>query len=219
MYIIVVGGGKVGYYLTKSLLEAGHETLVIEKDARKCGVLIDELGANALQGDGCEESVLMQAGIGRADLFVAVTGDDEDNLVACQMARHKFHVPRTIGRLNNPKNGRIFRQLGIDVTVSSTEVILSQIEQSIPAQSLVHLLTLRSVGVSFVELELLPTSPAVGRPLRDLGIPDDSILCLVIRQGDQAIIPYGDTSLQAGDQVIAVTSEPSEQILRHILLG
>ena len=121
--------------------------------------------------------------------------------------------------MNNPKNGRIFRQLGIDVTVSSTEVILSQIEQFIPVQSLVHLLTLRNVGVSFVELELPPTSPAVGRHLRDLGIPDDSILSLVIRQGDQAIIPYGDTSLQAGDQVIAVTSEQSEQVLRHILLG
>jgi trk system potassium uptake protein TrkA len=219
VYIVVVGGGKVGYYLTKSLLEAGHEVLVIEKDERKCAVIMDELGANALQGDGCEVSSLIAAGIGRAGVIVTVTGDDEDNLVACQVARHRFQVPRTISRLNNPRNGRIFRQLGIDVAVSSTELILSQIEQVIPAQSLVHLLTLRGVGVSFVELELSPSSPSLGRPLRELGIPDDSLLSLVIRGGKEAIIPYGDTVLQAGDQVIAVTCESSEETLRRILVG
>jgi len=219
MYIIVVGGGKVGYYLTKSLLEEGHEVLVIEKDPRKCAVLTDELGANALQGDGCEAAVMAEAGMGRANVVVAVTGDDEDNLVVCQVAKHKFNVPRTIARLNNPKNERIFHKLGIDVTVSSTELILSQIEQVIPAQSLVHLLTLRSLGVNFIELEVPPSSPALGRPLRELGIPDDSILPLVIRKGSEAIIPYGDTVLEAGDQVIAVTSEASEETLRHIIYG
>jgi trk system potassium uptake protein TrkA len=219
MYIIVVGGGKVGYYLTKSLLEEGHEVLVIEKDSRKCAVLTDELGTNALQGDGCEAAVMAEAGMGRAKVVVAVTGDDEDNLVVCQVAKHKFNVPRTIARLNNPKNEHIFHKLGIDVTVSSTELILSQIEQVIPAQSLVHLLTLRSVGVNFVELQIPSGSPALGRPLRELGIPDDCILPLVIREGKEAIIPYGDTMLQSGDQVIAVTSEASEETIRRILYG
>lgn len=219
MYIIVVGGGKVGYYLTKSLLEEGYEVLVIEKDPRKCAVLMDELGANVLQGDGCEVSYMMEAGMGRADVVVAVTGDDEDNLVVCQVAKHKFNVPRTIARINNPKNERIFRRLGIDVPVSSTELILSQIERVIPSQSLVHLLTLRSVGVNFIELEIQPDSPALGRPLRELGIPDDCILPLVVREGKEAIIPYGDTMLKAGDQVIAVTSEASERTLRQILCG
>jgi len=219
MYIIVVGGGKVGYYLSKSLLQEGHEVLVIEKEPRKCAMLADELGVNVLQGDGCEVSVMAEAGMGRAEVVVAVTGDDEDNLVICQVAKHNFHVPRTIARVNNPKNERIFHKLGIDVTVSSTELILSQIEQVIPAQSLVHLLTLRSVGVSFVELKIPPHSPALGRPLRDLGIPDDCILPLVIRSGQEAIVPYGDTILQAEDQVIAVTSEASEEILRCILFG
>ncbi|MGQ9625823.1 MAG: potassium channel family protein [Anaerolineae bacterium] len=219
MYIIVVGGGKVGYYLTKSLLEEGYEVLVIEKDPRKCAVLMDELGANVLQGDGCEVSYMMEAGMGRADVVVAVTGDDEDNLVVCQVAKHKFNVPRTIARINNPKNERIFRRLGIDVPVSSTELILSQIERVIPSQSLVHLLTLRSVGVNFIELEIQPDSPALGRPLRELGIPDDCILPLVVREGKEAIIPYGDTMLKAGDQVIAVTSEASEGTLRQILCG
>jgi trk/ktr system potassium uptake protein len=219
MYIIVVGGGKVGYYLTKSLLEAGHEVLVIEREPRKCAILTDELGANALQGDGCDVASMTEAGMSRAEAIVAVTGDDEDNLVACQVARHKFNVPRTIARINNPKNERIFRKLGIDVTVSSTELILSQIERVIPAESLVHLLTLRNVGISFVELMVPADSPALGRPLRELGIPDDCILPLVIRQEREAIIPYGDTLLQAGDQVIAVTSEASETTLHRILLG
>lgn len=219
MYVIVVGGGKVGYYLTKSLLEEGHEVLVIEKDAGKCAALNDELGVSVMQGDGCEASVMEEAGMRRADVVVAVTGDDEDNLVVCQVAKHKFHVVRTIARINNPKNEKILRKLGIDVTVSSTELILSQIERVIPAQPLVHLLSLRSVGVNFVELVVPTNSPAVGRPLRELGIPDDCIFPLVIRKGDEAIIPYGDTVLQAGDHVIAVTSEASAGTIRRILYG
>jgi len=219
MYIIVVGGGKVGYYLTKSLLEAGHEVLVIEKDVHKSARLMDELGALVLQGDGCDVAAMSQAGMSRADLVVAVTGDDEDNLVVCQVAKHKFNVPRTIARINNPKNEKIFRILGIDSTVSSTELILSQIEQEIPSRSLVHLMTLRNVGVSFIEMEVPPDSPALGRPLRDLGIPDDCILPLIVRGGSQAIIPYGDTILEAGDQVIAVTSEKSEEKIRQIVYG
>jgi trk system potassium uptake protein TrkA len=156
MYVIVVGGGKVGYYLTRSLLEEGHEVLVIEQDGQRCRTLSDELGVNVMQGDGCEASCLVEAGTARADVVVAVTGDDEDNLVVCQVAKHKFNVPRTIARLNNPKNEKIVRRLGIDATVSSTELILSQIERVIPAQPLVHLLSLKNVGVNFVELEIPP---------------------------------------------------------------
>ncbi|MDP2951719.1 MAG: TrkA family potassium uptake protein, partial [Chloroflexota bacterium] len=214
MFIIVVGAGKVGYYLAKSLLQEGHEVLVIEKDVPKSVRLADELGASVLTGDGTQVSSLAQAGAARADAVVAVTGDDEDNLVVCQVAKHKFGAKRTIARLNNPKNGNIFRRLGIDVTVSSTELILSQIEQVLPAESVVHLLTLRNVGVSFIELELPANSPALGRPIRELGIPNDAILPLVVRGEHEPIVPWGDTVLQAGDQVIAVTSEASEPTLR-----
>ena len=219
MYVIVVGGGKVGYYLAKFLQEESQEVLIIERDAQRCGALSDELGVNVMQGDGCEASTLEDAGMARADVVVAVTGDDEDNLVVCQVAKQKFNVARTIARLNNPKNERIFRKLGIDATVSSTELILSQIEMVIPAKPLIHLLSLRNVGVSFVELEILPGSPAEGRPLRELGIPDDCIFPLVIRGGDQAINPYGDTQLQVGDHVVAVTSEASADTIRRILRG
>jgi trk system potassium uptake protein TrkA len=219
MYTIVVGGGKVGYYLAKALLEEGHEVLVIEKNPRKCIMLTDELAVNALQGDGCEVSTMAEAGMGRADAVVAVTGDDEDNLVVCQVAKHKFSVRRTIARINNPKNERIFRKLGIDVTVSSTELILSQIEQVIPSESLIHLLTLRNVGVSFIELDIPPGAPALDRRLRDLNTPADCLLALVVRDGTKVIIPSGDTVLQVGDQVIAVSSEASEVALRRILCG
>lgn len=219
MYIVVVGGGKVGYYLAKTLLEEGHEVLIIEKDARRYAVLADELPSNVVEGDGCEVTTMAEAGMSRADVVVAVTGDDEDNLVVCQVARHKFNVGRTIARVNNPKNQRIFRRLGIDVTISSTELILSQIEQVIPSESLLHLLTLRGVGVSFIELEIPADSPALGRRLKELGIPDDSILPLLIRSGTQVIIPYGDTVLEPGDKVIAVSSEASEDTLRRILRG
>lgn len=218
MYIVVVGGGKVGYYLAKALIQDGHEILVIEKDQRKCEAINEELGQVTLQGDGCEVATLEQAGTGRAGVLIAVTGDDEDNLVACQVAKRRFQVPRTIARINNPKNETIFKKLGVDVTVSSTDLILAQIEQEIPTHSLVHLLTLKGVGVEIVEIRVPPDSPAIGRPLKELGIPDESILSLVIRNG-QAIIPYGDTVLEAEDEVLAVTTPQDEAPLRRILLG
>jgi trk system potassium uptake protein TrkA len=219
LYIIVVGGGKVGYYLTKTLINENQEVLVIEEDARKCARMRDELSANVLQGDGCDVATLAEAGAERADVLVAVTGEDQDNLAACQIAKGKFNVARTIARINNPKNEHVFRLLGIDVTVSSTEVILSQIEQVMPAHALVHLLRLRAVGVSFVEMILQPDSPAIGKPLRSLGLPPDCNLPLVLRNGDTAIVPYGNTMLQAGDHVIAVTTEASERALQTILAG
>ena len=219
MSIVVVGGGKVGYYLTKSLLGEGHEVVVIERDPRKCAALTDEMGANVLQGDGCEVSTMEQAGLGRADAVVAVTGDDEDNLVVCQVAMHRFNVARTIARLNNPKNEHIFRSLGINLTVSSTDLILSQIEESIPSESLVHRLRLRGFGVSFVEVDIPAGAPVVGQKLRDLRIPADCLLALVVRGSTLTIIPSGDTVLEADDRVFAVSSEASEAPLRSILCG
>ena len=219
MYNVIVGGGKVGYYLAKSLLEQGHEVLLVERNPRRYASLRDELAAAVLLGDGCDVLTMLQARMDQASAVIAVTGDDEDNLVICQIARYRFNVPQTIARINNPRNKNIFRRLGIHVAISSTEVILSQIEQALPIESLVHLLTLHNVGVSFVEFELPANSPARGRPLKSLGIPDDSILPLVVRGEKEAIIPYGDTVLQVGDRVIAVTSEASEDTLRRILLG
>jgi trk system potassium uptake protein len=216
MYLIIVGGGKVGYYLAKSLCEEEHEVVLIEKDPARAAVLADDLQCTVLEGDGCEAATLIEAGVERVDVLVAVTGHDEDNLVACQVAKRRFKAPRAIARVNNPKNQRILSMLGLDVAISSTELILSQIKEFIPAQSLLHLLTLRNVGVSFVELEITARCPALGRPLRALGIPSDCVMALVIR-GQQAIIPNGDTVFAAGDEVIAISSQASDEVLRRIL--
>jgi trk system potassium uptake protein TrkA len=218
MYIIIVGGGKVGYYLAKSLLHDEHEVLIIEKDKRKCDIISAELGGVVMRGDGTDSIVMEEAGMSRAELAVAVTGDDEDNLMICQMAKKKFGIKRTISRINNPKNEHIFKLLGIDHTVSVTDLILAQIEREIPAHSLVHLLTLREAGVSFVEAKVQIDSPSVGKRIKELGVPDDCVLPLIIRNG-KGIVPHGDTTLMSGDEVVAVTVVDDEDILERLLAG
>lgn len=218
MYIIIVGGGKIGYYLAKTLLQGEHEILIIEKDKRRGDIIAADLGDIVLRGDGSDSIVMEEAGMARADLAVAVTGDDEDNLMICQMAKKKFGVKRTIARINNPKNERIFKLLGIDNTVSVTDLILAQIEREIPAQSLVHLLTLREADVTFVEAKVPVNSPILGKPLRTLGIPADCVIPLIIR-GGKGIVPYGETTLQEGDEVVAVTTISKEDVLEKILAG
>jgi trk system potassium uptake protein TrkA len=218
MYIIIVGGGKVGYYLAKTLLNDGHEVLIIEKDKRKCDIISSELGSIVQRGDGTESIVMEEAGMERADLAVAVTGDDEDNLMICQMAKKKFNVKRTISRINNPKNEHIFKLLGIDHTVSVTDLILAQIEREIPAHSLVHLLTLREAGAEFLEAKVPEDSPVLGKPLREVGIPKDCNIPLIIRDG-KIVVPRGDTILMAGDEVIAVTTIENEDVLERIFSG
>ncbi len=134
MFIIIGGGGKVGYYLTQALLEQGHEVVLIEQAPRKAAALTEKLGNVVMEGDAADATTLENAGIVRADIVIAVTGHDEDNLVICQMAKRKFKVGRTIARINNPKNERIFERLGIDTTVSTTNLVLNAIGQGIPAR-------------------------------------------------------------------------------------
>src|SRR5579875_1411174 len=140
MYIVVVGGGKVGFYIAKGLIDEGHEVLIIErdqKDPHRSDSIAEELGSEVvLRGDGCEAATQEKAGVARADILIAVTGEDEDNLVACQVAKNRFKVPRAIARINNPKNELIFKLLGIDTTVSATSVILANIEQELPTHHL-----------------------------------------------------------------------------------
>jgi len=219
MYIIIIGGGKVGYHLAKALLDEGHEILVIEKDADKVELICSELGSVCVRGDGCETTTLDEAGTSRADMLIAVTGDDEDNLVACQVAKHKFNVPRTIARISNPKNEAIFKKLGIDATVSSTNVILEYIEQEVPTHPLTHLLEIRDEGLEIVEVKIPPESAAVGKAIKDLPLPPESALSLLIRKQEKPRIPTSNTVLRAEDQIIAVTPPESEQALRAALRG
>ncbi|MFH1647886.1 MAG: TrkA family potassium uptake protein [Chloroflexota bacterium] len=219
MYIIVIGGGRLGYYLLKALLNEGHEVLVLEKDARVCKTITDELGSVCYRGDGCEAATLAEVGTGRADMFVAVTGDDEDNLVACQVAKHKHNVPRTIARLRNPQNAALFRKLGVDVTISTTDLILEAIEREVPTHPVTHLLTIEEKGLVLVDVKITADSATVGKAVKDLSLPKDSKLALIIPAEGSVKSPASNTVLQAGDQVIAVTTAESEDALRTALSG
>jgi trk system potassium uptake protein TrkA len=218
MYIVVVGGGKVGYHLTRSLLAEGQEVLVIERNAAKADRITQTLGATALTGDGAEVATLLNAGVERADVIAAVTGHDEDNLIICQVAKSRFNVPRTVARINNPRNEFIFTELGIDATVSATQVILSIIQQEIPQHPFVHLLSLREGGIEFVELQVEESSPSSGKSIRSVGLPEETAVPLLIRQGKPMIAAFDET-LSPGDRLIAITTPQQEAVLRERFLG
>ena len=217
MFVLVVGGGKVGYYLTKELIENGHEVVLMEKDRNRAGVIVDELGSIVVAQDGCEGKYLGEAGANRADIVAAVTGDDEDNLVICQMAKHHFDVPRTIARVNNPKNEALFRHLGVDELISPTRMVLGSIEQDIPIHELLHLATLEN-DLEIIEAQLQPDSPAVGKAPSQLSIPDGCSLFAVVRDG-VAITLRPDTALREGDKVLAIGNAGCEAALHDQLIG
>ncbi|HEX7104305.1 MAG TPA: NAD-binding protein [Nitrolancea sp.] len=216
MYIILVGGGKVGYYLTKTLINEGYEVFLIEKNPIKCHTYSERFGSVIMQGDGAEAATLAAAGAARADVVIAVTGEDEDNLVICQMAKEKFHVGRTIARVNNPKNEELFRRLGIDVTVSQTNVILSLIEQQIPNLPFVHLMSLRHADLAIVEARVAEHSPILDQPIERIQLPPEVIVTAILRKGG-LIIPTGQTVIRAGDELICVTKREREEALQELL--
>lgn len=213
MYIIIGGGGDVGYYLTRNLLNQGHEVLLLEKQSARAQSLAEELGQSVLRGDACEARTMEEAGAQRADVILAVTGEDEDNLVICQMAKKRFNVARTIARLNNPKHEELFQKLGIDVTVSPTKAILSLIESELPGSHYVLLMTLKKAGLEIVEMNIPTISPVVGKQLNQVNLPRKSTLALIIRGGEQ-IFPTGETILMANDDVYALVNHEGGDELR-----
>jgi trk system potassium uptake protein TrkA len=217
VYIIVVGGGKVGYYLTKTLLNEGHEVLLIERDGAKVETYAERFGSVVLEGDGAEASVLAAAGAVRADVVIAVTGDDEDNLVVSQMAKQKFQVNRTIARVNNPKNEQLFRLLDIDVTVSQTNYILNLIEQAIPERAFIHLLSLRHADLAIIEATIGENSPVVHLTIDDIDLPVACVIAAIARDAD-VIVPEGTTEILPNDEIIAITHREQENELRRLLV-
>lgn len=218
MYIIVVGGGEIGFYLTKTLLNEGHEVLMLERDGKRCEALAEEVGkSSVMHGDGCEATTLEDAGMDRADMLIAVTGDDEDNLVACQVAKHKFAVNRVIARIKNPKNEAIFGKLGIDVTVSSTDLILAHIEREFPTHPLTPLLKLKGEMLEVVGIKIPPHSKVMGKQLKDITLPTRCLVALVITEKKGAQVPTAYTTLKAGNEVIAVVEPEAEEELRIVL--
>lgn len=219
MYIVVIGGGRVGYYLSKSLLEEGHEVAIIEKNPEYCQIINDELGSICIHGDGCEASTLAEVGTSRANMLVAVTGDDEDNLVSCQVAKHKFNVPRTISRIRNPKNEVLFKKLGVDVTISSTNLILEQVTNEVPTHPVTHLHEIRDRGLEIVEVRIPKGATSVGKAIKDISLPLGTLLTLIIRKGQKPIVPETTTVIEVEDQVVAVVDPVLENELRKALRG
>ena len=222
MYIVINGGGKVASYLARQMLEANHEVALIEKRAEIVERLVAELPGRALviHGDGCDSTFQEDAGTSRADVFVASTGDDDDNLVACQLAKVAFGVPRTIARVNNPKNEHIFNVLGIEA-ISSTTIISRMIEEEATVGDIRTLIALRKGNMAIVEIEL-PTDRCVvcNKQVNELDLPSDCVLIAIVRgDSDEVIAVRGETELLPGDVIIAFTAVDSERDLKRALTG
>lgn len=216
IHIVISGGGKVGAFLAKELGGKGHTVVVIDKDTTICERLASTTSALVIQGDACDFRYQEEAGVDKADVFAAVTGDDDDNLVACQLARTSFNVPRAVARVNNPKNERIFNLMGIDA-ISSTTVIGHLIEEETTVGDIITLHMLQKGKLAIVEVDM-PDRECVccTKPIKDLGLPDGCVLVSVIR-GDEVMIPRGEDTLKPGDSIIAVTLVEKEDKLKRIL--
>jgi trk system potassium uptake protein TrkA len=215
MYIIVVGGGKVGWNLARELMDKGEEVTLLESDRRRYLVVEQELEHAVQYGDATELWVLERAGIQRADLVIAVTGDDEDNMLVCQVAKEKYLVDRIIARVNNPRNLQHFKLLGIQPAVSATDLILRLIEHEVPRYGLVHLLALEEEKLEIIELEVGTDSPAAGKRVSDVNLPEGCLIISVLREGD-GFVPKADTVIQGGDEVLLVLDPGLEdQITPH----
>jgi trk system potassium uptake protein TrkA len=218
MYALIAGGGKAGANVARSLLRMGHEVTLVEQRGDRFRQLEDEFEHQVQHGDATELYVLERAGIGRPpDLVLALTGDDEDNLIICQIAKERYGVPKTIARVNDPRNQAHFDLLGVSPTVCATSSILALIEHEVPAHELVHLLELRRENLEIVEVQIDEASPSAGKRVERLQLPDGSRLISVMRNG-RAEIAVGSTELQAGDQVLAILEPGKEDELRRVLL-
>jgi trk system potassium uptake protein TrkA len=203
MYVIIAGGGKVGWNLARELLAKDHEVTLLESERERYLTIEQELEHQVQYGDATELWVLERAGIQRADLVIAVTGDDEDNMLMCQVAKEKYLCERIIARVNNPRNRQWFELLGVQPAVSATDLILRLIEHEVPKYGLVHLLDLPEERLEIIELEVGDGSPAAGRAVKELGLPDGSLVISILREGG-GFVPTGDSVIQPGDEVLVV---------------
>jgi trk system potassium uptake protein TrkA len=215
MYVIIAGGGKVGWNLARELMAKGHEVTLIEGYRRRYLVIEQELEHAVQYGDATELWVLERAGIQRADLVIAVTGDDEDNLLICQIAKEKYLCERIIARVNNPRNRQYFELLGIQPAVSATDLILRLIEHEVPSYGLVHLLDLRDEQLEIIEVEVAEGAPAAGRVVAEVNLPEGSLIISVLRDG-RGFVPKADTVIEPGDEVLLVLDPGLESAITPV---
>lgn len=218
MYFVVAGAGEVGFHLAQALLEAGHEVQVIEADRRRASFVQEKLGSVVMNAAADEGRAQMEAGCSRADALIAVTGDDAKNLVICQLAKLNCHTPRVIARVNNPKNEIVFKTLGIDETISSTRVLMSVIEQELPAGGFMPLMPLAGSDNEMIEAEVAPGTPAAGKTISALRLPAGALVGAVIRRG-KLMHADDDTKLEVGDRVLVFAATDSESEVRKALMG
>ncbi|OGX25614.1 MAG: hypothetical protein A3J51_00370 [Omnitrophica WOR_2 bacterium RIFCSPHIGHO2_02_FULL_45_21] len=218
MYIIIVGAGKVGHFLSKRLLADKHTVVVIEKDSAACEELAKEISGLVIHGDGCDPKYLEEAGISRADVVASLTGDDEDNLVVSQLAKEKFKVSRTVARVNDPRNEHVFSRLGVDVPIDATVILAKIIEEEVSFADFVNLMSFKRGKLAIIRVDLPADSPVINKQVQELQLPAESVLVSIIR-GDQVIVPKGNTVLLAQDDIIALTLLQNEQQLLSYLIG
>jgi trk system potassium uptake protein TrkA len=212
MYVIIAGGGKVGWNLARELSAKDNEVTLIESRRSRYLTIEEELEHAVQYGDATELWVLERAGIQRADLVIAVTGDDEDNLLICQVAREKYLCERIIARVNNPRNRDWFELLGIQPAVSATDLILRLIEHEVPSYGLVHLLDLRDEQLEIIEVEVHADSPAAGRRVQDMSLPEGALIISLLRAG-KGFVPKADSIIEAGDEVLLVLDPGLEEAI------
>jgi trk system potassium uptake protein TrkA len=218
MYVVIVGAGKVGYFLAKRLSLNKHTVSIVEKDKQICEEIAKELEALVVNGDGCDPRILEEAGIARADVVAAVTGDDEDNLIICQLAKEIFKVNRAVGRVNNPENEHAFSELGVDVPIDSTKIISKIIEEEVSFSDFVNLMSFKRGKLTIVRVDLPKDSPVINKEIKDIELPPDSVLVSIVR-GEEVIVPKGNTVLKPGDDIIALTLVGNEPQLLNLLVG
>jgi trk system potassium uptake protein len=220
MRVVITGAGAVGRHLAIDLAVRGHEVTLIEQDPVVLEAVEPEArGVDLMLGDACEPWVLERAELSSADVVVAATGDDEDNLVTSLLAKTEFAVPRVLARVNHPKNEWLFSpQWGVDQAVSPPHILTAMVEEAVTSGDLVRLLRLEGGQVSIVEMKLDADSKTLGKPLYELRLPQDSAVVAIVREG-HVVIPQPETVLSAGDEVVALSGLDSEQALRDALAG
>ena len=217
MFVLIVGAGKVGLNVARSLTHMGHEFIVVEQRRSRFDLLRRELEEHLLFGDGTELWVLEEAGIKRADLVVAVTGDDEDNVIIAQLAKLEYGVPKVVARVNNPRNQRTFDLLGVDATACAATMMISMIQHELPAHQFVPLLSLRRENVELVEIEVSDDSPSAHMAVKDLRLPDGVLVTAILRD-TTALLARGSEVLLPGDQVLCLLEPGKERDLIRTFL-